>query len=576
MTSKIEANRIATNDGPVVSEQIPGSKNVGQEEKAALHHSEVPVMDGRGSLNFADIMKGTAANPLSTFEKKAALINAELDQFGMGRYQICIWFLCGFGYFLDLAWSQGVGLAASAIYQEMGVPKSQQGIIFSCANAGLALGALGFGLLVDIIGRKWAFNLTCLICSIFGLLLAAPKYNYGAVCGIYLLASIGLGGNIPIDATIALEFLPQKRRFLVALLSLWQPVGVVFASGIAYATAAKYRCAPDLDSCHNVADGAACCSVSSNMGWRYNSIVLGGVTLVIFFLRYFVFNFHESPKFLLARGREAEAIDVLHKIAKFNRAPPPTLTLAHFAEIEASSSTFSGDAAAPPEYSAGRPGFVGTAKHVIKAFFRNFKSLKGLFGNKLQLFIFCLLAVAYMGDYWSFNLAGSFLPLILLSNNVSNGQDTVTDTYRQYVYIYLPGILGAVLALFSIQLPLIGRKWSLVFSAICQGLAMAMYTQVKTTAGYVGLNAFEYIMQTYFNAVLYASAPELFDTAYRGSASGMLSCLGRIAGVVAPFAGSHYLASNSSGVLWLGAGGIWVSALMMVFLPVEMRNRQMF
>lgn len=80
----------------------------------------------------------------------------------------------------------------------------------------------------------------------------------------------------------------------------------------------------------------------------------------------------------------------------------------------------------------------------------------------------------------------------------------------------------------------------------------------------------------YFNAVLYASAPELFDTSYRGSASGMLSCLGRISGIVAPFAGQHYLSSNSSGVLWLGAGGIWLSALTMVFLPVEMRNRQMF
>lgn len=80
----------------------------------------------------------------------------------------------------------------------------------------------------------------------------------------------------------------------------------------------------------------------------------------------------------------------------------------------------------------------------------------------------------------------------------------------------------------------------------------------------------------FFNAVLYASAPELFDTAYRGSASGMLSCLGRIAGIVAPFAGQHYLATESSGILWLGAGGVWVSALVLVFLPVEMRNRQMF
>ncbi|OCF59469.1 hypothetical protein L486_02135 [Kwoniella mangroviensis CBS 10435] len=567
--SKIEANK-TLGSGGVTNVSSPTYQNtVAQEEKGTLHHSEVPVIDGRGSLNFADILKGSAANPLSTFEKKAALINAELDQFGFGRYQLCIWLLCGFGYFLDLAWAQGVGLAASAIYQEMGVSAGSQGVIFSCANAGLAVGALGFGLLVDIIGRKWAFNLTCLITSIFGLLLAAPKYNYAAICGIYFLASIGLGGNIPIDATIALEFVPQRKRMLVCLLSLWQPVGVVFASGIAYATAAKYRCASGLPSCHDVASGAACCSVSSNMGWRYNSIVLGGVTLVIFFLRFFVFRFHESPKFLLARGREAEAIEVLHKIAKFNKAPPPTLTVQHFAEIDASSSTYTNDSNA-------QNGNMTSIGSVTKRFLRNFRGLKGLFLNKLQFFIFCLLAVAYMGDYWSFNLAGSFLPLILLRNNVSSGQDTVTDTYRQYVYIYLPGILGAVLALFSVQLPIVGRKWSLVFSAICQGLAMAMYTQVKTTAGYVGLNAFEYIMQTYFNAVLYASAPELFDTAYRGSASGMLSCLGRLAGIVAPFAGQKYLASNSSGILWLGAGGIWLSAFTMIFLPVEMRNRQMF
>jgi hypothetical protein len=129
------------------------------------------------------------------------------------------------------------------------------------------------------------------------------------------------------------------------------------------------------------------------------------------------------------------------------------------------------------------------------------------------------------------------LPIVLLRHNVSSGTGTVEDTYRQYVYIYLPGIIGAVLGLFSVQLPLVGRKWSLVFSAAMQGLSMALYTQVRTTAGYVGLNALEYIMQTYFNAVLYASAPELFDTAYRGSATGMLSCLGRIAGIVAPFAG---------------------------------------
>lgn len=93
-------------------------------------------------------------------------------------------------------------------------------------------------------------------------------------------------------------------------------------------------------------------------------------------------------------------------------------------------------------------------------------------------------------------MAGAYLPIILYRNNVSTGSGTVSETYRDYVIIYLPGILGAFIALLSVQLPLVGRKWSLVFSAICQGLSMAMYTQVKTTAGYVGLNALEYIMQT--------------------------------------------------------------------------------
>ena len=139
---------------------------------------EIPIYNqvelaSETDFSIGSILRGTAAKPLNAFEKKAALINAELDRFGLGRYQICVWFLCGFGYFLDLAWAQGVGLIASAVYQEMNVPDASTGSIWSCANAGLAVGALFWGIMVDIIGRKWAFNLTCLITSVFGLLLVS-------------------------------------------------------------------------------------------------------------------------------------------------------------------------------------------------------------------------------------------------------------------------------------------------------------------------------------------------------------------------------------------------------------------
>ncbi|KAL4874304.1 major facilitator superfamily domain-containing protein [Aspergillus karnatakaensis] len=502
----------------------------------------------------------------AVFQRKIGLVNGALDKIGFGKYQWCIWLLCGMGYFIDLALVKSVALMASAVYQEMGVPGGRQGLISTCSNVGLAVGALGFGLLSDIIGRKWSFQITCLITAVFGMLMSASINNYGAICGIYFLACVGLGGNIPIDATVALEVLPQKRRNLVALMSMWQPIGVVAASGLAYGTAARYRCDIDLPACPSADDGEPCCSISSNMGWRYLVIIVGSMSLFIFSARFLLFSFHESPKWLVSKGREQEAIDVLHKIAKFNGVETPTLTMDDFHRVDIAAGLGDQQPQAPN----------ASAKDVTRNMVKSLGFLRGLFLNRRQCFSFVLLGLSFMGNYWSFTLAGYFLPIVLLRNNVDSGAHTVTDTYQQYIYIYLPGILGAVAALITIQIPLLGRKWSLVVSASLQGLSMALYTQVKTTAGYVGLNALEYIMQSYFNAVLYSAAPEMFDTTYRASASGMLSCLGRIAGIVAPFAGQKYIDEGRAGVLWLGAGGIWLAALLLCFLPIEMRGRQMY
>lgn len=167
---------------------------------------------------------------------------------------------------------------------------------------------------------------------------------------------------------------------------MWQPVGVVVASATAYGTAAKWRCDVKLPSCKAVAAGEACCSVSSNMGWRYQCIVLGCMTLTIFFLRFFVFRFYESPKFLLSKGREAEAIEVLHKIAKFNKAPAPTLTVEDFAAIDHDSD----------EGPSGEMSTSQTTKNVFRTFFNSFKHLKGIFNNRLQSLIFVLLTITYM------------------------------------------------------------------------------------------------------------------------------------------------------------------------------------
>ena len=54
------------------------------------------------------------------------------------------------------------------------------------------------------------------------------------------------------------------------------------------------------------------------MGWRYLLWTLGAVTGVLFVLRFFVFHLHESPKYLMGRGRDEEAVAVIQAIAKYN------------------------------------------------------------------------------------------------------------------------------------------------------------------------------------------------------------------------------------------------------------------
>ena len=57
---------------------------------------------------------------LSSYERKSVLVNRELDAMGMGRYSWYIFFLCGFGYMLDLLWAEAFGLIVTPAQQELG------------------------------------------------------------------------------------------------------------------------------------------------------------------------------------------------------------------------------------------------------------------------------------------------------------------------------------------------------------------------------------------------------------------------------------------------------------------------
>jgi MFS family permease len=343
---------------------------------------------------------------ISLYEKKCVLINREIDEMGMGRYQWCLWSLCGLGYMIDLMWAQAFGLVLSPMQQELGFGTDQTGNLSTAFSAGLTAGAFVWGVLVDVIGRQWAFNLTVFIASAFGLCIGAPS-SYNAILVLTAFTGFGVGGNIPIDTTITLEFTPQSKRYLLPLLSIFQPLGVVICSVIAYGFIPNYSCSPNfsegdiaLPSCKAVSAGEACCSRESNMGWRYLLFTLGGITLLVFFLRFVIFRFQESPKFLLYRGNDEKAVQVLHNVAKFNKRTCG-LTLEALQAIERDYDSLHSN----------EPMLGGGAKQLKTTWIQKLKlegdRFKILFSNPQMTRLTLLVWLTYICDYWGFTVAGT-------------------------------------------------------------------------------------------------------------------------------------------------------------------------
>lgn len=89
---------------------------------------------------------------------------------------------------------------------------------------GLLIGALFWGVSADIVGRKWTLNLSLIISSVFTIVAGAAP-NHGSWAVFNGLAAFGAGGNLVLDTTIFLEYLPSGKHWLMTTLAVWWGVG---------------------------------------------------------------------------------------------------------------------------------------------------------------------------------------------------------------------------------------------------------------------------------------------------------------------------------------------------------------
>ena len=155
------------------------------------------------------------------------------------------------------------------------------------------------------------------------------------------------------------------------------------------------------------------------MGWRYLVFTLGGLTLVLWFVRFFVFRFHESPRYLIGKGRDAEAVEVIHKIAKFNgREERCMLTVGDLQKAVREGSAKGSSAfpvqevdgddymspGADPINAQGRKGFLSRSSHLSGS------HIKALFATRKMAWSTSLLIMMWGIIGLASTLYNSFLP----------------------------------------------------------------------------------------------------------------------------------------------------------------------
>ncbi|CAE6379903.1 unnamed protein product [Rhizoctonia solani] len=487
------------------------------------------------------------------YDMKSELVNQCLqNEIGMGRYQWELFLLSGFGWMADNIWLQGVAIILPSIEREM----QPEHIAFATLSlyVGLIVGATTWGILADVIGRRLSWNITLFLSGVFGIA-AGGSHNFVTLGSLIACLGFGIGGNLPVDGALFLEFIPGSHQWLLTLLSAWWSFGQLTASLIAWGFISRYSCA---------SDSSQSCSASENQGWRYTFYTLGAMTFLMFLARYAIFNLQESPKYLLAKGRDQDAIEVLQYVAKRNNRTI-TLTLEQFQAVN-------NRYGSSEELITGHTG-AGAFVHALKGF--DLSHVKPLFSTptlalntSLTIACWALIGLAYP-------LYNAFLPIYLSQRSVSQGSGAIDETYRNYSIVSVLGIPGSIIACIMVdwtrgsgKWSFGGRKFAMAISTCLTGVFLFLFTQAKNEAGVLGFNCASTLTQNAMYGVLYAYTPEVFPAPHRGTGDAICSAINRITGLMAPIIATYGdLTSNAP--LFVAASLFLVTSLLMLFLPIE-------
>ncbi|KAJ4988972.1 major facilitator superfamily transporter [Stagonosporopsis vannaccii] len=518
-------------------------------EKKAVQENDVEqgvhgVLDGDDSstLGKGDILSREHTDPV--LNAKMHLINNAIDEIGFTTYQWKLFVLNGFGYAVDslILLIQSIIAGQAALEFNPGYPNG----LTIAAYVGMLVGALFWGIGADVIGRKIAFNVSLIICSIFAIVAgASPNWE---VLGLFVcLSSFGAGGNLVLDTAVFLEYLPSYRQWMLTLMAAWWGIGQLIAGFLAWGFLPNYSCQDPA----NFPD-AAPCTRSNNQGWRYVWFTSGALVFVMSMARIFVVRLKETPKFLVGEGKDAECVDVLQGIAtKYNR--PCSLTLEALQAC--------GTIANRATHGKSRWGLGEIGVH-----------LKGLYITKRIGVSTTLIWLSWTLIGIAYPLYNVFLPAYLSSRGAAFGELSPYVTWRNYTLVNFSGIWGPVAAGYMCHTKL-GRKYTMVIGALITMAFFFAYTQVRTSVQNIVFTCVINFCLNIYYGTLYAYTPEVLPSAHRGTGNGIAIGWNRVMGILSAVIATVADTSTSVPIYICAALYIFMAAIAAVF-PFEPYGRR--
>ena len=222
---------------------------------------------------------------------------ARLDRVPLNSFHWKLLVTSGLGWMFDAMDVLLIGFLVAPITKEFTLAPTQVGLVASAGFVGMFFGAAISGRLADRYGRRVIFQVTLVVFSI-GAVLSALAPTFETLLAARIVAGLGLGGELPVVATLVSEFSPraQRGRMIVLLESFW-----------AYGT---------------ILAGLVALLILPQFGWRGAFLVAALPALYVAYLRSAL---PESPRYLAERGRSADADAVVRRVERAGGAALLTL-----------------------------------------------------------------------------------------------------------------------------------------------------------------------------------------------------------------------------------------------------------